>query len=218
MDPLHLTPRSQPPHFEAPSYDKPYVSQNEEPHDSFIVELFKYAILALVIVLPFRLFIAQPFIVSGASMSPTFETGQYLIIDQLSYRFDSPHRGDVVVFKYPNDPSKYFIKRIIGLPGETVEVRGNQVIIKDTVAGTERVLTEPYLPKTSGGFGNVTERLDPDEYYVMGDNRDQSSDSRQWGPVRDRYIVGRALVRLLPPTLLGLLPGEYKFDDPANIK
>ncbi len=218
MHPLHLSPRT------PPSQSEPYEGEYEAPHtggekqESFIVEIFKYAVLALVIVLPFRIFIAQPFIVSGASMSPTFETGQYLIIDQLSYRFEAPHRGDVVVFKYPNDPDKYFIKRVIGLPGETVEVRGDQIIIKDTVAGTEQVLTEPYLPKTSGNFGNVTERLDPNEYFVMGDNRDQSSDSRQWGPVADRFIIGRALVRLLPPTLLGIFPGEYQFDDPANIE
>lgn len=218
MDPLHLSPRTSPlPHE---SFEREYEPSQKggEKQESLIVEIFKYAVLALVIVLPFRIFIAQPFIVSGASMSPTFETGQYLIIDQLSYRFDTPHRGDVVVFKYPNDPDKYFIKRVIGLPGETVEVNGGKIVIKDSLAGTEQVLTEPYLPKTSGDFGNVTEKLEPNEYFVMGDNRDQSSDSRQWGPVAERFIVGRALVRLLPPSLLGIFPGEYQFDDPANIE
>ncbi len=78
---------------------------------------------------PIRLFVAQPFIVSGASMDPTFETGEYLIVDQLSYHFDDPVRGQVVIFKYPKDESKYFIKRVIGLPGETVQIEGTDVTI-----------------------------------------------------------------------------------------
>ena len=84
----------------------------------FIWETVKFAIFALVIVLPIRIYIAQPFIVSGSSMDPTFDNGHYLIVDQLSYRFEKPKRGEVIIFKYPNDPSKFFIKRIIGLPGE----------------------------------------------------------------------------------------------------
>src|SRR3989344_5716676 len=88
-------------------------------------DLLKFAALATIIVLPIRAYVAQPFVVSGRSMVPTFQNGQYLIVDEISYRFHSPQRGDVIIFKYPKDPTKYFIKRVIGLPGETVEIKGN---------------------------------------------------------------------------------------------
>ena len=97
----------------------------------FIKEIAKFTVLSLLIVAPFRIFIAQPFLVSGGSMDPTFADGEYLIIDEISYNFKNPERGQVVVFRYPNDPSKYFIKRIIGLPGETVIYKNGEVTIKD---------------------------------------------------------------------------------------
>jgi signal peptidase I len=138
---------------------------NSEKTNSFW-EIIKFTIIALLIVVPFRLWIAQPFIVSGASMEPTFVNGDYLIVDEFSYRFlAKPRIGDVVIFRYPLDPSKFFIKRIVSIPREG-------------------------------------------EYYVLGDNRDQSSDSRIWGNVPEKMIVGRALVRLWPLNKISLWPGE----------
>lgn len=190
----------------------PHQPPEEEHTESFLVEIVKFAVLALIIVIPFRMFIAQPFIVQGASMAPTFETGQYLIIDQVSYRFEKPQRGDVVVFRFPNDPSKYFIKRVVGLPGETVQVDAKLVTVKDPRTGEVRTLSEPYLPEgIDSGDRPLTLTLEGDEYFVMGDNRPQSSDSRVWGPVPQENIVGKAFVRLLPPDSIGVYPGEYHY-------
>ena len=98
------------------------IAMPEEKRGNFFTELLEFVLVAAIIVIPVRLFVAQPFIVSGASMEPTFDHGQYLIVDELSYRFAPPQRGDVVIFHPPKDPSQYYIKRIIGLPGETVRV------------------------------------------------------------------------------------------------
>jgi signal peptidase I len=213
MDSLTIPPRDT--NNTGPHRDVPAPQPNEhydapEQQDSFVVEIFKFAILALIIVVPFRIFIAQPFIVNGASMAPTFETGQYLIVDQVSYRFDEPQRGDVVIFKFPNDPSKFFIKRIVGLPGEVVQLANGVTTIKDPLSDNELILDEQYLvmDKTDD---HLTITLSNDEYFVMGDNRSASSDSRVWGPVPRDYIVGRAFVRLMPPGDFGVFPGAYTF-------
>lgn len=171
----------------------------------FVKDLIIFAVLAVVIVIPIRIFIAQPFIVSGESMVPTFESGEYLIVDQLSYRLHSPERGDVIIFKYPNNPSRYFIKRVIGLPGETVEIVNDVVHI--TSGDTKIILDEPYI--TLQRDSNMTMALADDEYFVMGDNRLASLDSREWGPLQEDFITGRALVRLLPFERIDLLPGKY---------
>ena len=168
-------------------------------------DILKFALLAVVIVLPVRMFIAQPFIVSGSSMDPTFATGQYLIVDEISYRFNDPVRGDVVILRYPRDPSKFFIKRIIGLPNETVEIREGVVTIMKG-DGETITLDEEYVKYPKEDSSTRTLR---DEYFVMGDNRAKSSDSRIWGPVPKRYIVGRALVRLFPIAYADINPGAY---------
>ena len=173
--------------------------------ENFWRETVKFAIIALAIVLPFRYFIAQPFIVSGESMVPTFANGEYLIVDELTYRFiHNPERGDVVIFKYPYDQSKYFIKRIIGLPGETMTLLANQVLIK--TASSTIMLEEPYISVATGDELTVT--LKNNQYFVMGDNRPESSDSRIWGPLDKKFITGRAFVRLLPFSKVSLFPGE----------
>lgn len=138
-------------------------------------------------------------------MVPTFENGEYLIIDELSYHFESPVRGEVVVFKYPKDPSKFFIKRVIGLPGETVSIDGNKISITSNNETTE--LDEPYIENESSG--NLTVELGEDEYFVMGDNRPASSDSRSWGPVEEDLIKGRVLLRLLPVARASVKPGDF---------
>lgn len=188
---------------------KEEIVQPKESGQSFW-ELFKFAIIALAIVVPVRIFIAQPFVVSGSSMVPTFENGEYLIVDEISYILGEPSRGDVVIFRYPNDTKKFFIKRIIGLPGETVDVNGNEVTIynKENEEGIK--LSQPYL-KTSSGIKTHTELKD-DEYFVMGDNRGASSDSRIWGPVSKDLLVGKAFVRLFPVNHINLMPGDYNYE------
>ena len=138
-------------------------------------------------------------------MEPTFDTGQYLIVDQLSYRFENPQRDDVIVFKYPYDTSKYFIKRVIGLPGETVSIHDGLVTIKNHKYPQGFTLSEPYAEESHDSMDPIT--LGVEEYFVMGDNRPSSFDSRSWGPLKREYITGRPFVRLFPIQNLGIFPG-----------
>ncbi|TSC75241.1 MAG: signal peptidase I [Parcubacteria group bacterium Gr01-1014_30] len=160
----------------------------------FIWEVVKVVVIATAIVVPIRYFLFQPFLVKGQSMEPNFANGDYLIIDQLSYRFREPQRGEVVVFKYPQMPSQRYIKRILGLPGETVEVKEGKVV----VSGFE--LKEYYLPSSvftdEKGFERVA--LGENEYFVLGDNRPASSDSRVWGILPGENIIGRVFIRAWP--------------------
>lgn len=178
----------------------------QESSENFFTELLKFVLIAAAIVFPIRLFIAQPFIVSGASMDPTFRNGQYLIVDEISYRLQEPDRGDVIIFRYPKNPKEFFIKRIIGLPEETVSIKGDIITItkKD---GSTVSLSEPYV--TNHGNGSTeSHQLKADEYFVMGDNRPESSDSRVWGVLPRDNIIGRAFIRLLPVESAGIFPGE----------
>jgi len=172
-------------------------------------------ILAIIIVLPIRLYIAQPFIVNGASMDPAFETSQYLIIDQISYRFEEPKRGEVIVFYFPEDTSKFFIKRIIGLPEETVTIERGNVSVT-TASGENISLDEPYIAPQNASDSTLAVKLGKNEYFVMGDNRESSSDSRIWGPLPRDLIVGRALVRLFPPTKMSIFPGLHDYNGEAG--
>jgi len=142
-----------------------------------VKETIRFAIIAILIVVPIRLWVAQPFIVSGPSMEPTFYNGDYLIVDEITYHFEKPKIGDVVVFRYPLDTSKFFIKRIEGLPGDKVNIMGKEIVLKDG------------------------------EYYVLGDNSPHSSDSRIWGPVPQNLLIGRVLIRLWPLNKISLFPG-----------
>jgi len=164
----------------------------------------KVVVITFACALFVREFIAAPFIVNGDSMRKTFETNEYLIIDELSLHFRNPERGEVVVFKSPENTSRFFIKRIIGLPGETVTVRNNTVTITQ-VTGEKIVLKEPYTNTLT--HGTVERTLRDKEYFVMGDNRDVSSDSRAWGPVPRTYIIGRVLFRFLPLSRMEVIPG-----------
>jgi signal peptidase I len=170
---------------------------------SFVFEIAKIAVIAFVIVAPIRYFLFQPFIVSGASMAPNFATGDYLIVDEISYRFSIPQRGDVVVFDasfIPGYEGQRFIKRVVGLPGETVDITNGQVeVIK---GGQTTVLDEKYLPDNLKTAGDEKVTLGADEYFVLGDNRTYSYDSRMWGIVNRKYIIGKAFLRILPVTSL----------------
>lgn len=172
-------------------------------------ELLKFIFVALIIVIPVRLFIAQPFIVSGHSMDPTFNDKQYLIVDEFSYHFKKPSRGEVIVFRPPQDTSKYYIKRIVGLPNETLVLEGSSVVVKNTDHPEGFALSEPYVKNISLDQRRVV-TLGADEYFVMGDNRRASSDSRSWGPLPGKLITGRTFLRILPLDTFGVYPGNYK--------
>lgn len=174
---------------------------------AFIWETIKVIVISLAIIIPIRYFLVQPFFVKGASMEPTFDDGNYILIDEISYRFRTPQRGDIIVFRFPQDRSQFFIKRIIGLPAETVEIKNDQIIIhnKENPAGI--VLDETsYLPKWQQTMGNFRTKLDPNEYFVLGDNRSRSSDSRSWGPINQSLITGRVFFRALPLKNFGGFP------------
>jgi len=187
---------------------QPTVHQHETAEHPF-VEIIKFSIIALIIVIPIRMFVAQPFIVSGASMEDTFAHNEYLIVDQITYHLQKPQRGDVAIFRYPQDPSKFFIKRIIGLPGDTVVIDGDRVQIRNETNPDGIVLNEPYVKRMSG-TSFAEETLGDREYFVMGDNRDESSDSRVWGVLQEENIIGRALLRLFPPGGISLMPGAHE--------
>jgi signal peptidase I len=183
-------------------------AEPEEPKKEHpLAEIVRFALIAIIIVVPVRMFIAQPFIVSGDSMVETFQSGEYLIVDQVTYYSRQPERGEVIIFRYPRDPSKFFIKRVIGLPGDTVQIIDGEVIILNEANPNGVVLSEPYIEPMPAA-PPLTETLGDREYFVMGDNRSESSDSRAWGVLQEERIIGRALVRLFPPTDLALLPGD----------
>ena len=190
----------------------------------FIKETLYIVVLSLVIVLPIRTFIAQPYIVSGASMDNTFQNGNYLIIDEISYKFKEPERGEVIVFKTPPKglelqklpitKTVYYIKRIIGLPGETVEINGDEVKIYNKENSGGKILIEPYIKidkNVPSPFSDIKLKikLKDGEYFVMGDNRHSSSDSRLWGILPRKNIVGKSYIRLFPFNKMSTCPGEY---------
>jgi signal peptidase I len=173
-------------------------------------ELVRFAVIAVLIVLPIRMYVAQPFIVSGSSMFPTFMDGEYLIVDELSYHLGEPKRNEVIIFRYPNDHKKYFIKRVIGLPNETIDIKGSKVTIINEENNDGFVLDQPYVKNTSEDAAHY--ELKDNEYFVMGDNRNASSDSRVWGPVTKDLIIGRAFLRLFPVNKIESFPGAYEGD------
>src|SRR3989338_386795 len=164
----------------------------------FIVELVKVVLISLVIILPVRYYLVQPFYVKGASMEPTFLDHEYLLIDEISYRFEKPKRGEVVVFRYPRDPRQFFIKRIIGLPGETVHIKNGYITITRSGSSEEQVINESYLGSEIVTNGELSVTVPAGYYFLMGDNRNASLDSRNFGPVAERYIVGRVWLRAWP--------------------
>jgi len=177
-----------------------------------IWDFLKIVLVALVIIIPIRYFVFQPFIVSGSSMVPNFQDGEYLIIDELSYNFGDPKRGDVIVMRYPKDENQFFIKRIIVLPGEKLQLQNGKVIIYNDEHPDGVALDEKYLPNQSMTYeqdtvllgGSKILTLGAGEYFVMGDNRLASSDSRDWGVLPEKDIIGKVFVRALPLT-------EFKF-------
>jgi signal peptidase I len=164
----------------------------------FFWELVKIGMVAALIVVPIRYFIFQPFFVQGQSMEPSFFQGDYLIVDEISYRFNDPQRGEVIVFGYPNNPSQKYIKRIVGLPGETVKIKDGNVYILDRGEVFYLLDESDYLPEERATLGDLQINLGDKQYFVLGDNRSFSADSRRWGSLKEEYIVGRVFLRLWP--------------------
>jgi len=165
----------------------------------FCWEIIKIVILALLIVIPIRYFIFQPFVIKGNSMEPNFHQGDYLIVDEISYRFNEPERGDVIVFRYPRDTSQRFIKRIIGLPGETVKMEQGEINIINGVEN--RTLNESEYGLKENYTDNLTLSLKENEYFVLGDNRTASFDSRKWGALSGNYIIGKVILKTWFPSI-----------------
>ena len=176
---------------------------------AFVWETIKVVVISLAIILPIRYYLVQPFFVKGASMEPSFEDGDYLLVNEISYRFSAPERGDVVIFRYPLEPSQFFIKRIIGLPDETVEIKDNTVTIYNKDKPEGFVLDENYLAAGQTTLGNFVTKIDDNEYFVLGDNRFQSSDSRRWGMVNKSLITGKAFLRPWPFTRASRVKSVY---------
>ena len=169
-------------------------------------EIAKILLISLAIVVPIRYFIVQPFIVRGASMEPNFYDGQYLIIDEATYNFRRPTRGEVIVFRYPRDPGQFFIKRIIGLPGERIRITKGRVMIFNSSHPDGMLLNETYLvPTNRPTYPDEEKILTSSEYFLMGDNRDSSSDSRVWGPMDVKFMIGRTLFRAWPLDSFGFI-------------
>ena len=166
---------------------------------NFTWEILKIVIISLAIIIPIRYFLIQPFFVNGASMEPNFLDGDYLIIDEISYRFNVPQRGDVIIFRYPLDPTQFFIKRVVGLSGEKVKVIDDNIFIDGKPLDETK-----YLPDIETA-GNVEITLGDGEYFVLGDNRQASSDSRKWGELNEKFIIGRAWLRAWPINRLGVI-------------
>jgi signal peptidase I len=170
---------------------------------AFFLELLKVTVLALAIVLPIRFFIVQPYIVRGASMEPSLHTREYLIVDKVSYNFNEPARGEIVVFT-ESQLDEHLIKRVIGLPGERIEVKENIVTVYNTGNPDGFIVYETYLGDGAVTSGDTQVTLGERQYFVMGDNRANSYDSRYFGPIDAAAISGRAWVRLLPLGKMGI--------------
>ena len=178
---------------------------------SFLVELIKTAVIVLVFAYLIRVFVLQPYIVDGTSMFPEFHNGDYLLVDKLTYRFEAPKRGDIIVFKYPKDTSFNYVKRIIGLPGDTIRIENSKVYVYDSANPNGAPLTEPYvLPGNTtlpdSGTGQSEFVVPANNYFVLGDNRMGSSDSRDWGDVPDSDVIGRVLVLAYPFDRISIYP------------
>lgn len=175
-----------------------------------LFEIFEIVAIAMVTVFLVRAFLLQPFLVNGASMEPNFSSGDYLLIDELTYRLRAPERGEVIVFRYPGDETTFYIKRVIGLPGERLKLSKDGITIFNTEYPDGFALDEIYLAQTdNAGYGDKEFILTNSQYFVMGDNRVHSFDSRNWGPMDKKELIGLVRLRLWP------VPKISIFEEPA---
>jgi signal peptidase I len=177
---------------------------------SFLLDIFETLVIALSIFLIVYLFLMQPHQVNGQSMIPNFESGDYVLTDKVSYRLGEPKRGDVVVFHAPsgaNCPEGTgcdFIKRVVGLPGESIEVKNSQIFVNSEPLG-EVYIPDEFQTEAGNFTRNHSVSLGSNQYFVVGDNRPHSSDSRVWGPIDKSMIVGKAFFRYWPPETMGVI-------------
>ena len=171
----------------------------ENNNSGWIKESLQSLVVAVIIALIIRTFIFQPFYIPSSSMEPTLVPGDRIIVSKLNYFFDAPNRGDVIVFRYPLDPSKDYVKRIVAMGGETVELRSNRVLIND------KAIAQDYLPEDIrfGDFGPL--EVPEGSYFVLGDNRNNSQDSRYWGTLDKDYLIGEAVLIFWPLTRSGII-------------
>lgn len=162
----------------------------------FVREVLDTLLLAVILFAGINLLTAR-IRVDGSSMVPTLKNGEFVLVNRLAYRLGEPQRGDVIVFHYPKNPTQEYVKRLIGLPGDKVEVERRQVSVNG------EILDEPYIADSPRYQVNTT--VPPDSYFVLGDNRNNSSDSHSWGPVPDEYVVGKAVLVYWPPQEWGLV-------------
>jgi signal peptidase I len=168
------------------------------------LEFIKTVAIIVLVAFGIRFYLVQPFVVDGSSMVPTFEDGEYLLVDKISYHTHSPKRGDVVVFHPPSAPALNYIKRVIATPGDQIEIKNGEIFINGAR------LTENYLPTErtlirNTAAANLSRKMGVDEYFVLGDNREHSSDSREWGTVPATNIIGRAWIVVFPTSRFGLV-------------
>jgi len=165
----------------------------------FVFEMIKVLIVSLIIIVPIRAYVVQPFYVDGASMEPNFYDGEYLIVDEISYRFKEPERGDIVIFHPPDNPKVYYIKRIIGLPSEVVDIKNGEIKVYEADSVEPLVIDESkYLSEDQSLRPSYHVKLSETEYYLLGDNRRSSLDSRRLGAIGESYIKGRVVLRAFP--------------------
>jgi signal peptidase I len=166
---------------------------------SALREMVETIVFTLLIYVLIRTFLFENYRVVGHSMMPTLQDNQFLVVNKLGYRLHEPQRGDIIVFRDPRDSERKLIKRVIGLPGETVEVQNGQVFVDG------QPLDEPYI-EALGRYSEPSLTLAEGYYYVLGDNRNNSSDSHNWGTLPGTKIVGKAWISYWPPELWGVLP------------
>lgn len=167
-------------------------------------ETLRTIVLVLLAAFLIRSFIVQPFVVQGQSMEPTFHGQEYLIVNKIGYRLNEPKRGEIIVFRSPVDLSQNYIKRVVGLPGEKVTIKDTQVFVNEKLLREDYTLAEQTLSGAVGKFSTEIQ-LGSQEYFVLGDNRDHSSDSRRWGTLPKQNIIGKAVLKIFPPTNFGLI-------------
>jgi len=200
------------------------MDQTRDPKHESYLSLGLYTLIALLLALLIRFFVAAPYVVDGTSMLPTFQNWNYLIIQKMTaclpgfsscMYLGEPQRGDVVVLDLPEQTSRALIKRVIGLPGDTIVISGSKPTITIIDASDPKgfVLNEPYIdPSNYGGPTDMRVTLGENQYFVLGDNRGVSADSRTWGILPRQDIVGRVILRLYPVNELGILPGEARYE------
>lgn len=174
---------------------------------SCLFEIARGVILTAVAVVLIHLLIATIFIVDGISMEPNFHTGELILVNRAGYLFGKPQRGDVVILRFPGDPEhKKYVKRLIGLPGDTIELINGDVLINGVR------IDEPYLPAGRKTYATIPGKerwvLGPDEYWLLGDNRPNSNDSRTWDAANKRFLIGKAIFVFWPPAAAGIVPAE----------